>query len=351
MAASPHLATKVRRTLTAVLPEGLHVEVKPRRQTVAPSFDVTVRAGVAAHRFVAGWAGEGWPADVERLEGLVPGLDVVLATNLSDGAREWLSRRGLGWADETGRASISRRSGLVISREPRNMRTHRDQPPARWRRSMLTVAEAVLAGVVPTVEGIEQVTGLSRNATASALDRLERLGLLERPLARRGPMSGRRVVDMNAFLDAYASAAAELHSKQSPVLVHRLWSDPLEALRTEIAPALDAEGTSWAVTGVAASLLIAPYLSDVTTLELYVDRELFADSSRLASLLGGRQVDRGHRIEIRQLPTTMSTRGPVIDGVHVALPARVYADLVATGGRSAEAAHHLRETLDVGTAA
>ena len=47
----------------------------------------------------------------------------------------------------------------------------------------------------------------------------------------------------------------------------------------------------------------------------------------------------------------MSAKGPVIDGVQVALPVRVYADLTAAGGRSAEAAHHLRETLHVGTTA
>jgi hypothetical protein len=42
---------------------------------------------------------------------------------------------------------------------------------------------------------------------------------------------------------------------------------------------------------------------------------------------------------------------PVIDGVRCAPPARVYADLLAKGGRSAEAAQHLREVLDVGTTA
>ena len=58
-----------------------------------------------------------------------------------------------------------------------------------------------------------------------------------------------------------------------------------------------------------------------------------------ASMLGGRLVERGHVIEVRQLPTQMSARGPLLDGVRVALPVRVYADLLAAGGRSAEAAN------------
>ena len=105
------------------------------------------------------------------------------------------------------------------------------------------------------------------------------------------------------------------------------------------------------MTGVAASVLLAPYISDVTTLDLYVDAELMSDRPRLASLLGGRMVQKGERIAVREIPTAMSDKGPVIEGVHVALPVRVYADLLAVGGRSAEAAQHLRETFDAGTAA
>jgi hypothetical protein len=311
---------------------------------------VTVWAGAGEHRFTAGWAGEGWPADVEQLANLTPDLEVVVATRLSAGARKWLSEAGIGWVDEAGHAEIMRPSGLVISREPTHPRT-RQRQTLRWTGATFTVAEAALSGTAPTVDAIERETGLSRNATAGALTRLERLGFLDRPNAQRGPMSARHIVDTKAFLDAYATAASERRAKQPVVLVHRLWSDPLETLRDAIAPALNHGSVRWAVTGVAASVLLAPYLSDVTTLELYVEQELSTDQSRLASLLGGRVVEKGHRIEVRELPTAMSAKGPVIDGVQVALPVRVYADLTAAGGRSAEAAHHLRETLHVGTTA
>jgi Transcriptional regulator, AbiEi antitoxin, Type IV TA system len=350
MRTGSQLPHRILRIVTAALPDGLRVDVQPRPHTTPRAYDVTVRAGAAEHRFTAGWAGEGWPADVEPLARLIPDLEVVVATHLSDGARKWLRDARLSWVDEVGHAEIITPSGLVISKEPTHPRTQPERP-TRWNRSTLTVAEAALAGTTPTVEGIERTTGLSRNATASALARLERLGFLDRPNAQRGPMSARHVVDSDAFLDAYAIAAAERRAKQSVVLVHRLWSDPLETLRDAIAPALNHGSVRWAVTGVAASVLLAPYLSDVTTLELYVEQDLSADQSRLASLLGGRIVERGHRIEVRELPTAMSAKGPVVDGVQVALPVRVYADLSAAGGRSAEAAHHLRETLHVGTAA
>ena len=72
---------------------------------------------------------------------------------------------------------------------------------------------------------------------------------------------------------------------------------------------------------------------------------------RLANVLGGRVVEKGHRIEVRELPTSMSARGPKIGSVQVALPARVYADLMASGGRATEAANHLREVRGVGPGA
>jgi len=348
MAVGDQLQTRVRRILVAALPHSVWVDVVSREDGIGSAFDVTVQAGATNHRFLAGWAGEGWPADVEELVRLVPGVEVAVATNLSDGARTWLAGRGIGWVDEAGHAEIVQSSGLVISREPARPWT-RSEPSVRWSRSTLAAAEAALSGVASTVESIERATGLSRNASATALHRLERLGLLARPQAQRGPLSARRIVDTDAFLDAYASAAAEHRSKQARLLVHRLWNgDAVETLRSEIAPALTIPEHSWAVTGAAASLLLSPYLSDVTTLDLYVDADLISDKTALASRLGGRIVERGHVIEVRELPTSMSAKGPFLDGVQVALPVRVYADLLAAGGRSAEAAHHLRETIDVG---
>jgi hypothetical protein len=213
---------------------------------------------------------------------------------------------------------------------------------------MLAAAEAVLAGIPPTVEAVEKATGISRGASNNAMANLEKLSLLERSQGSRGPASARHVVDPNIFLDQYATAAALLRVKKRVIRFHRLWKDPLETFETDIASALDNNAESWAITGTAASILVAPYLSDVTVIELYVDDDIFANPDRLARALGGRVVDRGYLIEVRALPTRISARGPTVHGIHVALLARVYADLLAVGGRSAEAAHHLREVIDVG---
>ena len=131
----------------------------------------------------------------------VPKVEVAVASNLSDNAKTWLAGRGIGWIDEAGEANITRSSGLVVVREPARAWAEPERS-ARWSRSTLAVAEAALSGITPTVEKIETATGLSRNATAKGLARLERLGFLERPEASRGPRSGRRIVDAGMLLDS-----------------------------------------------------------------------------------------------------------------------------------------------------
>jgi hypothetical protein len=342
------LANRVRAAIRATLPPGLGVDVEPV-DAVAPTFTVTVRAGRSEHRFIVGWAGEGWPADVERLAALARDLDVVVARDLSVGAREWLDEHDFGWVDETGRSNVSLPSGLVVTRETP---IRRPRPPSTgWSRSTVAAAEAALSGVEPRVDEIQRATGLSRGATANALVFLERQGLLRRDTAR-GPASARRVADATALLEQYADAVAVLNAKVPAVLFHRLWSDPVTALVDEIAPALDRADFDWAVTGAVASHLLAPYLSNLAVLELYVDAELLEDRVRLGSVLDARVVERGHRIEVRPLPSPVTmVAGVVVEGVRCACAARVYADLRAKGGRFAEAANHLWEVVHAGTPA
>jgi hypothetical protein len=348
MAGTREIATKVRNATIAALPGGVRVSVTPTQTSAVPTFHVTILAGSGEHQFVAGWTGEGWPADVERLVAVAPDVEVVVAKQFSLGAKDWLSAHHRGWVDQSGDAHVSLSTGLIILREART-RQIKTATPVKWTRTMLAAAEAALAGVTPTVEAVEAATGISRGASANALARLETLGLLRRQRGTRGRGSARSIVDRDAFLDEYAAAAATLRHPQRVIRIHRLWRDPLEAFESEIGPALNRDSSSWAVTGAAASILVAPYLSDVTVVELYVDDELFANPHHLADVLGGRVVDRGQLIEVRALPTPMSANGPVVNGIHVALPARIYADLIAVGGRSAEAAAHLKEMIDAGT--
>ncbi|NNN20784.1 MAG: hypothetical protein HKL80_02115 [Acidimicrobiales bacterium] len=179
MATCDQLATRIRRILSSAVPSSVEVKVVPLPREPGLVFNVGIRAGTTNHRFLTGWAGEGWPGDVKKLVQLVPKVEVVVATKMSINAKAWLEELGIGWIDEAGGASINRSSGLVIVRESAREK-NRPEVSNRWSRSMLAVAEAVLSGITPTVESIETTTGLSRNATATGLSRLENLGLLKR---------------------------------------------------------------------------------------------------------------------------------------------------------------------------
>lgn len=331
--------------MTDVLPKGLGVDILPPDKPTPGTFEVNVKAGPVRHHFRAGWAGDGWPADIDKLLVAAPKTEVVFGRHLSEGSLVKLTDRRIGWVDEVGQANVNLPSGLVIVREPR---LPGGNPPEgnRWTQTMLCAAEAILAGIPPTVEAVEAATGMSRGAAAKAMARFEQRGRLTRPGPKRGRGGARQITDLDAFIDDYADAAREFRAKQEPMRLHRLMSDPLDVVTIDIGPNLTSIGATWAVTGAAASTLLAPYLTDVGVLEMYVDPGHFNKS--LAGILDARAVSRGHVIEVRELPTPMSTKGPWVNGVQLALPARVYADLVAAGGRYGEAAHHLREVRGVG---
>ena len=195
------LQARVRDATRAVLPAGLRVDAAPRDETLVATFDVTLQGAGATHRFLAGWAGDGWPVDVQRLVGLAPAVDVVYAKSLSKGARMWLASHQVGWVDKGRRANIILPSGLVVVREPADVAAV-VQRSDRWTIAMLSAAEAVLAGTPPTVEAVQAAAGISRGASANALARMEARGLLARPGQKlRGRGVTRRLVDIDAFID------------------------------------------------------------------------------------------------------------------------------------------------------
>jgi hypothetical protein len=111
---------------------------------------------------------------------------------------------------------------------PKLRRQERQVAEDRWTKTMLAAVEAALAGVTPTVEAVEAATGMSRGASANALSRLERRGLLERPAPKRAPNASRRIVDVDSLIDQYCEAAGEFRKRQKVVRVHRLWANPLD---------------------------------------------------------------------------------------------------------------------------
>jgi hypothetical protein len=103
---------------------------------------------------------------------------------------------------------------------------------------------------------------------------------------------------------------------------------------------------NWAVTSEVAADRLEPFLTSLPGLEAYVPHRSFGEArERLAAHPDATEVETGGRIRLFPAdPQVFKLAKEESDGLRLASPVRVYADLLRHGGRSAEAAEQLRET-------
>lgn len=118
------------------------------------------------------------------------------------------------------------------------------------------------------------------DSCVNALRLFTDLGLLVAD-SERGRESGRRVVDRDRFLDAYATASAPLR-KPTVVAVGVTWRDTVDGL-IGVGARWTTAGVVWAATGAVAASVLAPHLSGFGSADV---------SDRLAALLGFGRGDR-----------------------------------------------------------
>lgn len=294
------------------------------------------------------WAGEGWPQDVHRAAANVPEpwpADVwLLAHHLSPGAIEWLRERGANWADESGQARIHGPRGLIVIREPQSQDTTRKQPrPFKWSPSAMIVAEAILSSADRPLRATElaEESRWSVPQVANVLAAFDTQGWTIKRGTARGPGAYRDLVQADAMLGSWSE---ELTAKPGPTrTAHRAGRDVMRLLREELGPALDRD-VRWSLSGWGALELIAPFTTTIPSLHVYVAEDDFAgalsDALREASL---REVDEGGRVTFWSTDARALAFADNRDGVPVASPPRVYADLTGFGARGLDAAAHLKD--------
>ena len=310
----------------AVLPSSVAV-------TLAPP-DLLVVNGTPLR---VAWASDGWLSDVAPIIGRRRGRPkIVFARRLSPGARSALAEARIGWADETGAAEIAIGSIVVAKTGVANVPTR----PTGWTAATVGVAEAVLCGVHPTVDAAVDATGLSTGSCVAALRLLTDLGLLA-AAADRGRGSGRRVADRDRLLDAYATAAIDRRRGPS-IGVGVAWRDLVDGT-TAVGRRWTKAGIGWAATGLVASVVMAPFLTNVGSADVYVEARSLADLAHTAEVAGLVPME-GGRLRLTTFPTPTTQRlAEEIDGLMVAPWPRVFADLRVSGVRGEDAAEHLRE--------
>ena len=323
---------RIEEALRAVLPRS--VKVHGTRGDTGHDFEIN---GIPIQ---VKWIGECGLRQVrEMLINLHHRPAIVVARRASPGAREELSKAGVGWVDETGAAEIAL-GQLIVSKSGRP--DGRREKPPKWTPAVLAVAEALLCDTKATVSATAAVTKLSPATCTYALRALTDLQLLTSG-ARRGRDSARHITGIPQLLDAYA-AATVAQERSVSLTVGVTWKDLLSGLG-EAGRGWTKAGKVWAATGSAAAAVMAPYLTSVTTGEVYVDAETIAGLEAAAIDMGLRPID-GGRITLLPFPTvTSKLLIKAQQGLNVAPWPRVYADLRRQGVRGEEAAEHLREVL------
>ncbi len=332
---SSDMSRRVEAALRAVLPHSVDLEVRACPDARGRQFEAGIRGRVLRVE----WVDHLWLSAVERILARSDRPDIVIGQRVSPASRQALSEAGIGWVETTGAAEIDT-DFLVVSRTGGIHPTKKTT--SAWTPAVVGVAEAVLAGVKPTVSAAHEATGLSVGACTKALRALTDMQLLEAG-ATRGPRSGRRIADRDALLDAYVAAAHALSSPLSlPVGV--TWRDPVEGL-IELGSRWDRAGVSWVATGLVAAAVVAPLVTSVGTADVYVVASTVAELELAASVAGLRPIE-GGRLVLAPLPTETTLKlATVVDGLRAAPWPRLVADLRRSGVRGEEAAEQVKEVF------
>lgn len=330
---------RVEAALRAVLPKSVDFELvsEPKSESEGrrPDFDVIIRG----KRLRVDWKSRVWLSTVDTVLAQSDPPDIVVGDRISPASREALTEAGIGWVETSGAAEIDT-DFLVVSRRAGSRPLK--EPKGDWTTSVLGIAEALLAGVTPTVSATHEATGLSVGACTRALRTLTDLGFLEAK-ARRGPASGRYISAPEALLDAYVAAAHALELFR-PLSVGVNWRDPVEGL-VEVGRTWDDAGISWVATGMVAAAVVAPYVTSVGTGEVYVVGGTVAELEAAASAAGLRPIE-GGRLVLAPMPTQTTLKmATVVDGLRIAPWPRLVADLRRSGVRGEEAAEKVREAV------
>jgi hypothetical protein len=293
--------------------------------------------------FRAVWIRRGWPGDVRvRLE-RSPAVTLVVAPELSSGARRLLDERAINWVDETGAARIHGEGLLVhVDRAP----TPPDPRPHEitWSQMAVLAAEATLSArpAQLTTAWLAEHTGCSIARASRILSGWDREGWT----SKQGPARGRGA---HRVLERPDSMLRSWTAHLNAIPIERWYahttSRDLFDVQKHLTHALGDATFGW--TGWAAAQQLAPFVTQLPVLHLRVDeRYAHRDLTPRLQNAGLTVTGDAGRIELWRTPgNAFRFNRPSPSGPVVSWP-RVYADLIRLGGRGNDAAEHLRDVME-----
>jgi AraC-like DNA-binding protein len=267
-------------------------------------------------------------------------LLLVAGTTTAE-AREILRNHGVNVVDGIGNAHIAL-PGLFFHVEAPRPNDRDRTTPGRTRLAGKTgaVAQAILLHPdhALRVADVAKDAHVSPSLAHRVLTRLERERLLE--AEGRGPKRVRRVINPSELLDLYAEENAD---RPNRILGHLLAQTP-EQLSARLATNLTKAGIDYAITGAAAASVVAPFVTAIPIVELWVRDDAAPKDVHAAS--GAHPVTEGANVVFLQerADTPLLFRENVNDR-WLANRFQIYVDLRRDPRRGKEQADHLRREV------
>lgn len=267
-------------------------------------------------------------------------LLLVAGTTTAE-AREILRNHGINVVDGIGNAHITLPGFFFHVEAPRpNGRTRSTHGQTRLAGKTGAVAQAILLNPDRALQivDIAKESHVSPSLAHRVLTRLERERLLE--AEGRGPKRVRRVTNPSGLLDLYAE---ENTDRPNRILGHLLAQTP-EQLVKRLTTNLAKADVDYAITGAAAASAVAPFVTAVPIVELWVRDDAAPEDVHAAS--GAHPVTEGANVVFLQdrADTPLLFRENVNDR-WLANRFQIYVDLRRDPRRGKEQADHLRREV------
>jgi hypothetical protein len=264
---------------------------------------------------------------------------LLIAGETTAEARKILEDHGIGIVDGLGNAHIEL-PGLLFHLEGRRRPERRagtTLPPTRLRGKAGVVAQALLLHPERPwrVKDLADEAAVSTGLAHRVLARLEGEGIVA--AEGTGPNRVRTVPDPTALLDLWAEESVERPTRTTGYVLAQTPRQVLDKVGTNLGRA----DIDYALTGAAAASLVAPFITAVPVVDVWVTA--MAAPQELADATQGDLVTDGHNVVFLQAKhdTPLAFREKR-NALWVANRFRLYADLLRDPRRGREQADNLR---------
>jgi hypothetical protein len=269
-----------------------------------------------------------------------PDMAVVLIANETTAdARDILERRGIGVIDGLGNAHLEL-PGLLFHLEQRDAAPAGTTPPTRLSGKAGVAAQALL--LAPDrewhLQDLEEEAGIAHGLAHRVLARLERENLVT--AEGKGPQRVRRLTNPAALLDLWAEENVDRPRRTAGYALART----PQQLVHDLDRGLDRRGIAHAITGAAAASLIAPFITAVPIVQMWVLAK--AAPEDVLEAAGAEPVTDGENVVLLQAKddTPLAFREQAGD-TWITNRFRLYVDLRGDPRRGREQADHLRQQV------